>query len=701
VRALLLVRASALGACASAIAACASSADRPAVELAPLSPAARPPEPMAAPAPPESRPAAPERSAPSPSEAEPSRTEIARLALDGRFEEARARIEELLVERHLAEARAGFAAADPARALMSVDRALEIDPHSRAALVLCGHGQLALALAQIAEGRTTGSTSDLLNDAYDKYRAALPGRTAALGASRCAWLLGEGEAAYMHARAARALEAEPLLPGAPRLEPERIEAEAALLSWRQMDGKGALSARRATRGAETRDALARLLGRAPEEPWIYGALAEVEEAAGRNEEALGLLRRGLDRDPTQRALLDRLVALGRAQQGPRLAEELESFRARHPDSAYLSFLAGREAFHALASSAARAERGASATAAELERAQALLERARELDPGLHESCIGYELLCRCAAGWNALEHGELERAQDAFGSMAQLAPRGLEWRLEGVLRSGIDGLDALGRAWSQRYEQSRALAALERAAQVFELLRSEQPEVYFWANNVGFFNRDLGAELGYFAERLCALASAPEAPAAGAPNVLEELRERADLSVPDDAGARRALADQLGQRAREAMERSYAAYLDASRLAPNDVRTINDTALVAIYHLHRDLERAEQMLRQCVELGGQQIEAGELDAKSRYELENAWGDAHQNLGVLECVHRNAPAAALPWFEKAKQIGPDPRPALDEYWLPLCAGAPVAGDYADDIRNWGRPCRSTAPAAERR
>jgi len=700
----LLASAGALAACAAG----AQSEPRAApLTAAPMQTAERAAEPRAPSAPPESRPSAAGSSAeavtPPTAEVEPSRTEIARLALDGRFEEARALIERLLVERHLGEARASFAEGDLGRALMNVDRALEIEPRSPDALVLCGHGQLSLALAQIAEGRTTGSTSDLLNDAYDKYRAALPGRTAALGAARCAWLLSDGESAFKHARAARAAEPEAVLPGAPRLDLERIEAEAALLSWRQMSGEAASASRRAARGVETRDALARLLGRAPEEPWIYGALAEVEEAAGRNEEALALLRRGLDRDPTQRALLDRLVALGRAQQGPRLAEELESFRARHPDSAYLSFLAGREAFHALASSSARAARGSDASAAELERAQGLLARARALDASLSESCLGYELLCRSALGWNALEHGELERSQEAFRSMAQLAPRGLEWRLEGELRSGIDGLDALGRAWSQRYEQTRALAALESAALVFELLRAEQPDVFFWANNVGFFNRDLGAELGYFAERLCALASEPgtEATKPGATELLDELRERADVRVPDEAEARRALADQLGQRAREAMERSYAAYLDASRLAPDDVRTINDTALVAIYHLHRDLDRAEEMLRRCVELGGAQIEAGGLDAKALYELENAWGDAHQNLGVLACVHRNAPADALPWFAKAREIGPDPRPVLDEYWLPLCKNEPVSGDYADDIRNWGRPCRSAAPADERR
>jgi hypothetical protein len=55
-------------------------------------------------------------------------------------------------------------------------------------------------------------------------------------------------------------------------------------------------------------------------------------------------------------------------------------------------------------------------------------------------------------------------------------------------------------------------------------------------------------------------------------------------------------------------------------------------------------------------------------------LQEAWGDAHQNLGLLELTIRKNPARAREWFQESLEIGPLPR--IDRAWirtsaLPAC------------------------------
>jgi tetratricopeptide (TPR) repeat protein len=141
------------------------------------------------------------------------------------------------------------------------------------------------------------------------------------------------------------------------------------------------------------------------------------------------------------------------------------------------------------------------------------------------------------------------------------------------------------------------------------------------------------------------------------------------------------------------MEKSYAAYLEATRLAPDDVSIVNDTALIAVYHLYRDIDRAAELLEHCVEVGAEQLESDALDEKARWSLQNAWGDAHQNLGILYFHHKNDPETARAWFEKSIAIGPEPRPLVTEVYLKLIdeeAGFDPP-PYVTDFLAWGRPC----------
>ena len=143
------------------------------------------------------------------------------------------------------------------------------------------------------------------------------------------------------------------------------------------------------------------------------------------------------------------------------------------------------------------------------------------------------------------------------------------------------------------------------------------------------------------------------------------------------------------------MQRSYDAYLDAARLAPTDVRIVNDTALIAVYYLHEDLDRAEEMLRRSIEMGAKQLETRELDDEARYALANAYGDAFQNLGVLYLWQRRDREEARKLLESSLGKG-DERPVVTQVLLPLCDASEeeLAQAESEGLRPWGVPCGTT-------
>lgn len=151
------------------------------------------------------------------------------------------------------------------------------------------------------------------------------------------------------------------------------------------------------------------------------------------------------------------------------------------------------------------------------------------------------------------------------------------------------------------------------------------------------------------------------------------------------------------------MERSWAAYEPAAALLPEDVRVVNDTALILVYYLHRDLERAEAMLRRCIEMGGPQLEAKRAALASEAspekaaaleseigQLTEAWGDAYQNLGVLLWVHRSDATGALPVLERCLEVEPDrDRPPVENSLLPQVRGERPRD--VDEYLGWAKPC----------
>lgn len=94
----------------------------------------------------------------------------------------------------------------------------------------------------------------------------------------------------------------------------------------------------------------------------------------------------------------------------------------------------------------------------------------------------------------------------------------------------------------------------------------------------------------------------------------------------------------------ELWERSYRWYEKAVELSPDDARIANDCGLMLVYHLERDLDRARQLFDRAIEIGTRQLEAlpEDADVRELQLLEEAVGDAWQNIAVLLREHRDAP-----------------------------------------------------------
>lgn len=627
---------------------------------------------------------------------------------------------ELLLGQHVARAQEALDAGSPEDALIEADEALELDLSDPAALRVKARGSLQLAEKHLRPGGSASLIEGSLADAKRYYRRLGEDVEGRFGESRAALLSRETSQALRLAREGQALletlRETPALP----FVPERIFADAAWRSYyeaRLAASEPGGTSELSSLFVETEDALARLLGRTSDDPWTWQTLSDLYEWEGMHSDARGVLERALARLPGDAGLLERLARVTRAGEGASAAAAvLASYNEKHPGDALGLWHEGIERFEAaseglLAAGAERREaRNAAAAAgpdslaalpgldpAEVSRieqgylaSEALLRRSRAAKPEFEASCRGFEVMCRDGIGWIRYHGKDYRGAIEAFLSMNEVVERGIEWQLEGRLLSGVLGLEFVGAGYN---EEEKFL----EAAEVNELLMGLRPNVAGYANNVGFFLREAAVALE-FSGRLFCRASRGEIEAG--PD-LDRLREEAGIEAslaetPEERGRLEAASNAAMERARELIGRSLDAYLVAARLAPEDVRIVNDTALVIVYYTHDQLDLAEELLLRCVKLGEEQLADSALAGQARMDLNEAWGDAHQNLGVLAHFFRNDSAAAVNWFERSVEIGgPRPRVFVTNVYLPLVKGelAPELAEDARalDVRTWASPC----------
>ena len=658
------------------------------------------------------------------------------LIESGDYEGASEVLDELVVAQLLDQASKELARGQPESALVRLDDALARDDEDARGLRLKADASLALAEKGIAEGGSAGLIEGALEDALRYYQRCERSAEAAFGASRAAYLLGRNQDALMLARVGMEVLREDQEQGsaAPDLpvSPERIWSEAAFGAYTDARAEEAAGEDRGTLFAEAENALMSLAGQASDDPWVWSKLSDLCEWEGRYSEAQVHIQRGLERLPRDAGLLQRLSRVTRAASGAEAAvASFASYTEKHPSVALGHWHLGVERFDLATDELAPEELTPEAYASIARRyteAESSFQRARELDESLQQSALGYEVMCRNGRGWAALKIGELERSADEFRSMNELFDQGIRWSVEGRLSSGVLGLAYVADAHQRLAEEHLRLAEEElqlgelephrrellQAATLFEEVHGYLPDDDIYANNAGFFLRDAAVAAESRGRELCEAAHGRitnQKALAALRDVAGVTPDMVGTEAEREAFARRA--NELLAEARALMPRSWEVYQVAAELVPNDVRVVNDAALVPTYYLHVDIDKAEAMLLSAAELGEEQVTAWrarlqseELSAEERAAqqadlalLNEAWGDAHQNLGLLYFLHRNDPERAIPHLEQAVEIGPGNRPRLGNNFIPFIRGE-VSENTFFDLANWGAPCDAANAPSER-
>ncbi len=115
------------------------------------------------------------------------------------------------------------------------------------------------------------------------------------------------------------------------------------------------------------------------------------------------------------------------------------------------------------------------------------------------------------------------------------------------------------------------------------------------------------------------------------------------------------------EEAKKLFELSLWGYEKALAVEPDNPRLLNDTALILVYHLKRDLDRAEKLLKKAVREGTAQMKAlGTKDPGKKQFLDEAVGDAWQNLGKLALLRKDLDGAEKAYKESLKHYSPNNR-----------------------------------------
>ncbi len=110
------------------------------------------------------------------------------------------------------------------------------------------------------------------------------------------------------------------------------------------------------------------------------------------------------------------------------------------------------------------------------------------------------------------------------------------------------------------------------------------------------------------------------------------LRDEADNRV--QRGKKQMSAEEHKQ-VMDLYERSYAAYLKALELAPNDPNYLNDAAVLLDYNLDRDLDQARAWYVKAAEMAEIELARKDIDADTRGLREIALRDSRNNLKRLD------------------------------------------------------------------
>lgn len=596
----------------------------------------------------------------------------------GDLENARELLDEIWVDDRRMAAETALAEGRPLEAAEAVDEALRVDALDREVrgelLLLRGRGLFAAASSDPA---ARGHLFAEAQTSFEEAARSGGGVSAALRASRAARMANRpDEALDLARRSVQWIDAEEgRAEGLDVDQPHtRTLAEAAFGKFVEAasassEGEGASDVR-AELFEETRVALERTIGDHPTDPWAYQQLANLYAWEGRTDDATGALEAGIAVLPDSQELHTALVrkigdeARARAIENGLVGQDVldaryravvdryAKFSTHHPENPLGYWYRGYEKFY---QAVGRLNRGVDAREM-FQEAESLFAMCAERGPDYAPACRDYEILSRLGVGWSEVNAGETDAAVETFLGMDAMRPLGSSDRVAALdlaltapdgnggtvtqLPSAIGGIDYVTRSLVANPSDRTALT---RAAEIADALFALRPNDPNFANNVGFLNRDAA--------------------------MLWEM-DASQRFTRAETDEQKAVAQESRDKAQELIERSWNGYVRASELAPNDVRVVNDTGLVMVYYLRTDPDLSETYFQRAMKDGEAQLQDESMDEATREALNEAWGDAHENMGILEWTVRRNPEKARDWFAKALEIGPPSRFWMKRQLMPL-------------------------------
>ncbi|MSR64066.1 MAG: hypothetical protein EXS08_16715, partial [Planctomycetes bacterium] len=517
----------------------------------------------------------------------------------------------------LTEARGWLAQNDAERAVQVLEAARATRAHDV---------ELERALAQALERFVDGGGAFLaLHDARDAWDRALALEPSDLATQRAAIAvrlrLGEHDAAL--ARAEQAIGAAWLEHGS--TAPELLELACRARLGALPPREGSLpDARRAALGAAW-SALQHARELAPASTELVRLCAALLEAEGLRAQAGELLVAGIEHQPSaselHRALVDLYLHEG-------LEERLSALYGRWSANGTNATLAWWTGYAArLGGDLAQRERRFGEALEAYARADEWMAVAGTLEPGFRANAETVRFQAQVSAGWCELESGALDAAGERLLRLMRASPA-RRAEPDGLARTLMQAVAALGERRASANDFERAAAELRALLAALPADASASELGNLW-NNLGFLLREYATQL--------------------------------------EAGKIEGL-DERESRARATFRESWQAYQRALALCPNDVRVLNDAALVQVYHLRDNLAEAEAELERALALGQEQLAAlGEApDERARFPLAQALGDAYTNLGYLAYHIYRQPARAREAFAHALACDSGERSALQAY-----------------------------------
>jgi tetratricopeptide (TPR) repeat protein len=367
--------------------------------------------------------------------------------------------------------------------------------------------------------------------------------------------------------------------------------------------------------------LARLESIKPYTPGpAYLRCGQVYSWVGDTVQAYDELERGIEAVPGDAALNDALqLAYAQSDRHRECVGAYKRQLERHPDSAPLRWHMGR-AQVALGDAEREQGRHQQADRAYADAAATFAEY-RELRPEHAANTDHWRAICDLARGKLALDAGDVEAAAAQCAAAWSDTPRVAEQDADGLPiiadSFGVGYLnlvDGIARRLVERSDRASMTAALA----FYDAVIARHPDRFgFLYNNAALTARDLGVAV----------------------------QKSGDAAAAEEAMA--------------LWEKSYAYYRKAVELSPDDARIANDCGLMLVYHLHRDHERARWLFDRAIEIGERQL--AELPAEAadeeRRDLEEAVGDAYQNIGIMLREEAKAPDEYRPFFERAVRYYP--------------------------------------------